>query len=433
MKKHILLRTIIIIVLVFSISIMYSCGPDEPLPKDGPALVIIAGVHSNSQKIKVDISDTIEEVYSNFGNVRVIVSDKTPSLERKQDGNELGFCSDSFINESLKAKNKNEQFWRKNFLNIQVSSLNDEMDKLTTNDPEVDTLRALHEAKVTFNVIANGETKSKDIIIYDTGLCTVGDLSFLDEDLNKLLFSNNINKSDVESVVNKLDTKGLIPNLTGIRVTWYGLGSVAGAQPELSKATIANLQMIWGEILKKADATPSSHENSEYDYFIHLPTTFEEYSGEFVTPVINWFYGEEILLTEEKLGFKPNSAELISEEETTNVLTPYAQNLINYPNLQVLLVGTTADPNKNGGSITLSEERANAVKTILCKLGVNENNIKVIGWGAKAPLYDETEWQNGSFIEEIAKKNRAVWILPYDSDTAKEILNIQNSEIQGDV
>lgn len=429
MKTHILLRILAIFVLVFHIFVISGCENKIELPDDVPALVIIAGMHSNSQKMNVDISDKIEAVYSAFGNVGVIVSDGKPTVEYNQDGNMLGYYSDSYIKESIKVKNNNELFWRNNYLNIQISALGDKIDKLTPNNPEVDTLCALIEAKDVFNVITKENTKRKEIVIYDTGLCTSGELNFLNENVLKLLFSDAIDKTSVENLVNELDAKNLIPNLTDTKVTWYGLGAVAGSQPELSELNMANLQIIWGEVLKRANALPNGNRNSdpEYGYFISVPTTPEAYYDEFVTPVMNWYDEVEIILTEEKIGFKPNSAELFSEEEAMSVLMPFAQNLMNYPELQILLVGTTADPNKNGGSIVLSKDRANKVRDVLCKLGVKEDNITVIGWGAKSPLYNRNEWENGCFVEEIAKSNRAVWILSYKSDKAQEILNEQNN------
>ena len=430
MKKHILFKTIAVFVLILHIFIISGCENETELPDDAPALVIIAGMHSNSQKMNVDFSNKIETVYTDFGSIGVIISDGKPTVEYTKDGNMLGVYSASYMKESVRAKKNNELFWRNNYLNIQISALENKIDNLIPNDSEVDTLNALIEAEDVFNVISNKNAKTKEIVIYDTGLCTSGELNFLNENVLKLLFSNEIDKICVENLVNELDAKNLIPNLTNIKVTWYGLGAVAGAQPELSELNNVNLQIIWGEILKRANALPNDNKNSdsEYGYFISVPTAPEAHYDEFVTPVINWYNEEEITLTEEKIGFKLNSAELISEENTINILTPYAQNLKNYPRMRIVLAGTTADPDKNGGSITLSQERANTVKALLCKLGVNEDNITVIGWGAKAPLYDTAEWQNGCFIEEVAKRNRAVWILPYESNTAQEILNIQNKE-----
>lgn len=124
----------------------------------------------------------------------------------------------------------------------------------------------------------------------------------------------------------------------------------------------------------------------------------------------------------DELHFIADSSEFSSEEETQRVLFPYVNNLLNYPDMDILLVGTTADPKRNGGDVILSEARANAVKKCLVDLGVAEEHISTLGWGAKEPLYNSDEWNNDQFIESIAEANRRVIFLPYDSTLAQDLL-----------
>ncbi len=450
MKKHILLKMIAVLLLSLPIFVLSGCEEKtEPLG-DRPALAVIVGAHSNSQKINADvIFDKIEAVYSAFGNSGIIVSDGRPTVEYDQNGTMLGFCKEDYIAASMGAKNRNEQYWQQHYLKPLLSVLRDDFDKLTPSDAEVDTLRALTEAKRVLDDLAKGCTK--ELLIYDTGLCTAGALSFLNEDLSKLLFSDAVDEAAIEALISELDSQNLIPDFSDVKVTWYGLGATAGEQAKLSKTHKANLQAIWGAILKKANALPCESKKAKDGYFVTMPAAAKALYDKAVTPVnppateitestepTETTEAAELLLPvhlpEDKVRFEDNTAILASEDEAISALEPYVELLNAHPEVSILLVGTTADPERNGGAIKLSEARAEKIKELLCALGLDENRIvETIGWGAKEPLYNEDEWQfnettgKWEFINEIAKQNRSVWILPYDSAEAQEILsNLQN-------
>ena len=102
------------------------------------------------------------------------------------------------------------------------------------------------------------------------------------------------------------------------------------------------------------------------------------------------------------------------------VIEPYAANLNHYPDMELLLVGTTADV--NGGSVELSKMRAEKVKALLVELGIPEEHILTAGLGADSPWH-KNEWIDGIFHEEIAEENRSVYILSADSEEAESILS----------
>lgn len=217
-----------------------------------------------------------------------------------------------------------------------------------------------------------------------------------------------------------------IPDLSDITVTWYGLGEVDKPQPNLSKLDKENLQYIWSEILKKSEAIPSKARNIKSDYFVQLKGYEVEISEEYVTPVI-WWEGvgnieseEEIIIKEEEIGFVANYAKYSSVEKANEVLRPYAKNLLNYADLKILLLGTTSS--YGGGSVELSMQRAEKVKESLVELGVPEERIVTVGLGYNEE-FCENDSPNGEFIEEIGKNNRAVSMLPLESEKAQKALN----------
>lgn len=418
----------IVLSFLFFNSFIFMSGCTEELPEETPtALVILAGNHSNSKKINFSLQDKVNEVYSTFGNATLIVIDGNPTVERK-DGQPIGFYNYEYTQQS-KDDYKYKNIWEREYLEPQKSSFCDAIENAKPDDPEVDTLKAIQESVKSLNEMKSSmKTEvNKEIIIYDTGFSTSGALNFLNEKLIDIINSqtriweDENKKNEVKAIIDDLCNKMELPDLSDIKITWYGLGEVCPPQPELSNLNIENLRYIWGEILKKSKAIPSNESDVDNDYGIFVEmTTAEDLSYAMdVTPIIFW--NDIVKLTEKELAFKPDSDEYCSETEAKKVLEPYAKNLMKYPDMNILLVGTTADPSRNGGSKSLSERRAKRVKKTLLEFGITNDRINTIGLGAKSPWY-ESEWKNGEFNETIAKENRAVIILSSDSDQAKEIL-----------
>lgn len=419
-------------IMLFCCVFIASCGKPEEEDNNKASLVIVAGIHSNSQIMSwySKLSTEIEEIFSDFGNVRIIVVDKNPDIALGTNEKPIGYFNELFLKESQENKEKNKLLWQKNYLNEQMKLFKKECEKLAPDDPEVDTLGAIFKAVDVLNSISS-YSDNKKIIIYDTGLCTSGKLNFTDSEWADLLFCNENLDERIQAKVDSLKSEKWLPNLSGIKVTWYGIGQTAEPQEQLSRPQIENLKQIWSTLLNSAGAIPS--ENEEYFFSIEsydgtnypqsvttipIPTEESDHkqsdngnSGNGPTKV-----------SEERLGFKRNSSEFVSKKKAMNTLKPLANDMLS-TNENFLLVGTTADPNREGGSIPLSEERAKKVKECLVDLGVPENRLQILGWGAKPPLYNENEWESGGFNENIAKENRSVLIMSLDSEKAQELLN----------
>jgi len=441
-KKAVTLFTVAIVLL----TVLSGC---HPFPEDPPvAMVILAGNHANSKIPDVPIQKEIYKAYSVFGSVCIVVVDGNPTAIRDSNGKLLGFLEESDVKRAKTVYKDNHDYWESKILKAQIERVETQSSN-PSDDPEVDTLLSLTVAFETLNQIENymdfmkkdGDDKvkiKKELIIYDTGLCTSGALSFLNQKYFKLIkcgvkvWENEETKVEVENLVESLYKSSDIPNLEGVTVTWYGLGKVNEPQPLLNNIEIVNLQYIWGEILEMAKATPSKVAGSdETGFFVALNADKTYACSQPVTPVFFWDNigngdNPELppYLTEEKLGFQKDIWEFREDVDPLSILKPYADNLNYYPDMKILLAGSTADPSKNGGDVDLSEKRANAVREILVQLGVDSNRIEIIGLGAKAPWYDLNEWVDGEFITDsiAAKSNRAVAILPRNSEMAKMIM-----------
>lgn len=408
-------------------------GCEQKPPKDNTpiASVIVMGNHANSQSFDVQLDATIQKTYSSFGNVGIIIVDGNPTLLRDDSSTGiLGSYSSEYLKKSKEECEENYTTWSGNYLTPQTQKITDALKTHNADDPEVDTLGALCTAEKSLNTIGSalGTSTEKEIIIIDTGVCTSGALNFLNPEYQELLTYNGklwedeTMSSKVFSLIEQLDRQAELPNLEGIRVTWYGLGQVSNPQQALSKLGIQNLQYIWESLLTKAGC-PSSTEavnDGELSTFIPISSSGSIECDQYVTP-IPWNTHMEPEIPEQKIFFRSNLHEyLLSDEETENLLRPYVSVLSNCSDKMILLVGTTSG--WNGGSLELSVARAEKVKKSMTKLGVPENCISTIGLGYNLSICQDDS-PDGEFEEFIGKENRSVLILPYNSPKAQEILS----------
>lgn len=93
---------------------------------------------------------------------------------------------------------------------------------------------------------------------------------------------------------------------------------------------------------------------------------------------------EGLTLTVKNLRFKPDSAELLPEENSR--LHALANGLKQIPNKRFLVVGHTADVGNPAGQKKLSLERANTIVEALARLGVPRDRFLYEGRGGKEPV-----------------------------------------------
>lgn len=425
-----------IFVSICMLLILTGCEQQKGTVEDTPTVsVILIGNHANSQNFDIQLEATVNKIYSSFGNIGIIVIDGTPTLLYNENSTDIVGCYDEeYLRKSKKIYKDNHTYWTNNYLTPQIKIISTVLETCKADDPEVDTLSALHTGVESLNAIESsmGVAVEKEIIILDTGLCTSGALNFLTPEYQKLLYletkiwENDSAVSDLTNLINQLEDKAELPNLENIQITWYGLGQVGDPQAPLSNLNIQNLQYIWGELLKETGCLSSTEISADKKYGIFVSTSAHGSieCEQYVTP-IQWepleesFPPEYSELPEQKITFCPNSDEYLLPDKTEDILNPYISVLKGASDKMVLLVGTTSS--WRGGSQKLSEERAKKVKDSMIEFGIPEVCITTIGLG-----YDLNVCQNdspkGEFEESIAQENRSVLILPYNSPKAQEIL-----------
>lgn len=399
------------------------------------ALIILAGNHANSCCFDVELSGTISEVYSSFGNIGIVVVDGVPEpLYEKDHTNFVGCYSADYLSESKEQYITNDAFWEKDYFYPQIKKLTGELNVCQADDPEVNTLEALHTAVEMLNTIENsmGTSIKKEIIVLDTGVCTEGAVNFQNSEYlellsyEEMLCENDAMKDKVDELILDLNRRAEIPNLEGISVTWYGIGEVSEPQEPLSRVRNQNLQYIWGELLTKAGASPSNKINADekYGIFVTVSTHESMTSGQYVTPIIlDKDCGDVVEkpeLPKAEVYFQANKDELLFPEKIDDTLEPYITAFQKNEGCRILLIGKTSS--YNGGSVELSQKRTERVKKAMIKNGISEESIITIGVGYNLE-FCKNDSPKGEFEEEIAKMNRSVIILQYDSQEAQDILS----------
>lgn len=383
-------------------------GENEKNTKTAVAYVITNTANSKQVDIHNPIvQDTMLECASNFGYVFGIRVDGQP---------ELVFADDMDIDERFKKASKERL--KLDAQNKSTEEL-EKIKKITAVEPEVDFLEGLRLASSSLHGLDDTYT-SKVIVCNGSGLQTTGILDF----------TNNIICAKPETIVDSLKMQEALPDLTGLTVYWTGIAEVESPQSKLSPKQSKNLQAIWKAVIEvsggefKSNTYAGVEETDEDNVSNELPSVSvvnieteppvcldsEEIEESFETPV---------MLDEQQIGFKGDSAEYSNPDKASDTIRPIAESLSNNPTLNVLLVGTTAGDQNGSNSIDLSQKRADAVKETLVQFGVDSSRITTKGLGSDNPWHIKNVGYEGS----MAEQNRSVVILDAASEQAQLIIN----------
>lgn len=405
MKKFNLMAVLGICAAVTVVSLT-GCGKSAD-EAQGPAAVCYAiAPTANAQGLNLNsplVQDMAYDTVLNYGYVSSVVIDGEP---------EVLFANSYDIPEQYKSASKEKL---KTDARAKTTGLLTAMQNAVANDPEVDYLAGLRLA-VRSMASLEGYT-SRTIVMVGTGFSTTGTMNF----------QNNLLSADAGTVVDLLEEKQEIPDLTGITVVWQQMGDVAAPQQPLSQSQNKKLQEIWGEVVERGNgefvyneimAAPANTEAqypvvSVVDLPAEAPVRFEvetlETESAFAVPVI---------LYEEQVAFVGDRAEYLYPDEAVAVLQPIAEYLLQYDGVDILLAGTTAGDVDSAKTLQLSQARAQTVCNTLVQMGVDAQRIHTVGLGSSDPWHVP----GGGYSGSIAAGNRKVVILDASSPLAQELL-----------
>ena len=208
---------------------------------------------------------------------------------------------------------------------------------------------------------------------------------------------------DNSTVINSLADKGFLPDLSGKRVRFVGLGQVAGEQQPLPEPMRRKVIAFWTDLCKAAHATtcesvpekaaPRPSASTRHADTVRVPA--------FELPTLTASTTQ--LAVDSSALFAPDSAQLLPG--VTDTMAQLAGQL-NRTGVPVTITGHTWKFGPADGARELSKERAQAVADALTSGGLSPNRIAdVRGVG-----YDELITPPGAGPDQTAAANRVVVI-----------------------
>jgi outer membrane protein OmpA-like peptidoglycan-associated protein len=362
--------------LVSGLLLLTGCGASKIDSAPG-ALAVIVGAHSNMvapsllDTVKTEI-DTAAELGSP---TTIIVDDGSPTASAPV---------------SLKTANDNPLYQQD-----QINQLTTLINQTRADNPEVDLLAAIDLAARSVTDAAGPKT----IVVIDSGLQTAGALRFQDQD-GALLNANP------DEVVELLRRTQQLPNLTGMRIVFNGLGDTAAPQQPLPAPARAMLVTLWTKIVESAGGKAEVKQAP-------LPSTrtMDGLPPVTVVPVAVKSIGplpSITILRDGTVGFVPDQAVFRDPGQARAVLTDYAKEIAN--GRRAVLTGTTASAGTPEYRLRLSQQRANAVRDLMVSLGAPANRIVTQGLGSDFPAYVKDRDAQGNLDPIPAAQNRQVII-----------------------
>ena len=411
MKKKRFAALLTIICLAVSAVGFTGCGSRTSAEEESgmDAVCYAIAPTANSQGLNFNsplVQDTIYDTILDYGYVSVVVVDGKP---------ELAAAGSYDIDDQYKKASKNIL---KTDARAKATNLINYMEDQIANDAQVDYLEGLRMAVRSLSSLKGYD--SKTIVVIGTGLSTQGTLNF----------QNNLLSVEPKAVLDQLQEKSEIPDFTGITVVWQQMGDVASPQQDLSQTQRKRLQEIWGGIVERGGGTfeyddiMANPVNTQASYptvdTVDLPTeTPVDFDAAMFDTEDESPLEEPVMLTEEQVSFVPDKSIYLDEKKAIETLQPIADFLAAHKQITVLLAGTTAGDQDSDYTMTLSQERADAVRNSLIQLGVEPSRIAAVGLGSNDPWHVYGAGYEGS----VASGNRKVVLLDASSDTAKKILS----------
>ncbi|WP_022901374.1 OmpA family protein [Humibacter albus] len=287
--------------------------------------------------------------------------------------------------------------------NDAIVCTSDQRDKLASVTKYIESLKA-SKAQVDFldAIDASARSLGSDpvgVLVIGSGLQTVDPLNF---SVAGLL------SATPKQVAADLKSKGELPtNLKGVTVYWAGMGDVAGDQQALSIAERSNLEAIWNAIITAAGGTLS---------LLPEPASGAAASGlpavtavPVATAATSTDWSQPVVVRDSDLLFTKNTATFSDPATAQKVLAALVPAI--EQNGQVITITGTASKDQatsNASDLTLSEQRADAVKQALVALGVSASLLKTAGVGHDWCGFKSETDASGKYSESLAEQNRTV-------------------------
>ena len=261
----------------------------------------------------------------------------------------------------------------------------------TATSPEADPLSAIGLAG---RAVADGSS-ARQVVVFDSGLQTVAPLRFQDGLLGE----------SPAAIVAFLRATDELPDLSGISVTWYGLGQTRAPQTALTIAALKQLQAIWQAIMRASGASSISLDVAPLP-LANDPGNLPPVSLVPIAPIGSLSRALVVALDPSSVDFVPNEAVYRDPAQADEVLAVVAREILGGGFHHVLLTGTTALP--PGHALSLA--RAERVAETLASDGVPFSSLTVRGVSNRFTGFVPDVNPDGSLNNAAAQRDRLVII-----------------------
>lgn len=374
-------------------------NPTAPASTGKAAVAYCVGATANSKAIDYSsvpvLQNSLLTSAESYGHSFIIRNDGQP---------ELVDSTDFDIPEQQKKASK-ERLQRD--AQAKAAAVSATMASISAVNPEVDYLEAIRVAASCLRSLDDTYT-SRTIYICGSGLSTTGYINYQ---------HNILSCPDPAIIVSQLQEQQALPDLSGMEVVYIGLGQTQAPQEKLTPKQVATLTSIWQSVIESCGASFESNEYISVSTDLNsvelppvstvavpadAPITFDAASTD---------YSQPVAFTEETVAFIADSAEYLDRTAAEQTLQPVAQYLNQNPSAAFLLVGCTAGEVTDNETLTLSKNRANAVKDTLVQFGVSESRLTTVGLGSSDPWH----------VVGADAANRKVVLLDAGSELAQQL------------
>ena len=452
-----MVKKIIIILVIVGIVIgaLYWIFFSTTGPIEGDNVVIILSRRANTFELDQETIDLIEEYvirsfqttenYNVAANVVFIVNDGRPRQVHLE-----GLY--------IEARNSHTRQRRLNQIGEEDGALHNFLQSgyLNAAYEEVDMLGALWLASDLIRSM-NG-SGSNYILSLEPGLSSYGNFNMR----NMNIFAT---ESD-ETVGQRLEEKGMLPNLENVTVVFGNLGAFGGVQYLPMQAESRKILIdTWKDIIVRSGADDFIYTERWQGGTVHIVHYGEEVPDDVIRPEFNPPFVstlvfpaieppvdeieaieteevieinlEPITFTNTDLGFVANSAYFLDEDSASLVLEGIAYQITRYleqdSERSIYIVGSVARINsaRPNDMSPLSEERAHRVREHILNLLVEQEHIKerIVAVGTNCeilPWRNADEWnEDGTWNEVEAELNRVTAI--FSSSETKNVMALENA------
>ena len=291
--------------------------------------------------------------------------------------------------------------------------------------PEIDMAAATELAVRTLKAHAI-EGRQNLLLYYCGGKSTAGLIDMLDTPVYKLDA-----EASVPSVAQKMNV-----DMSGIDVVWYCCGEFGSCQPKLSADEKEKMRSFYEQLFMALGAKSVTFKDdlpsNECYHFPATPVSCMAVEGtvsglkeltvlepEIFEDADGTVLEAPVVIPEEKVCYKPDSAEFLDPDSASEAIRPVTDFLLEHPEVKILLYGTCAGDSDSEYTLWLGKARAESVKKILLKSGIDANRIIAV----TVKVADDPYYQFGLGTGTEASVNRKTVMVDMSTELAQQILS----------